>query len=342
MYCEYFGVTRYPFEVSPNADCLYAPPQYRDALSGLSCGILNRKGFLMLTGDAGTGKTTLCTRLTERLPPDRMQMAFIANPSVSPTELLDLLLWSLGTQDIPESKVNKWIALNRFLKSSWEQEKIVTIIIDEAHLMPVATLEEVRMLGNLFQDGVPLLQIILSGQNQLNDVMNRSDLRQFKQRIAVRVSLKALTRPEVNEYIQFRWRRAGATRPSPFTPEAVARIAVLSQGIPRVVNTLCDNALLIAYAGECRRVNEAHVSEAAADLDVLPATTATVTAAPVTKVEPEPVAAAATRMTQPAAPIVPVIQRLNYVEGLQTLNRYQPSELPFLVRLGRKLGFMQT
>jgi general secretion pathway protein A len=338
MYCEYFGVTRYPFEVSPNADCLYAPPQYRDALSGLSCGILNRKGFLMLTGDAGTGKTTLCTRLTERLPPERMQMAFIANPAVSPTELLDLLLWSLGVQDIPESKVNKWIALNRFLKSSWEQEKIVTIIIDEAHLMPVATLEEVRMLGNLFQDGVPLLQIILSGQNQLIDVMNRSDLRQFKQRIAVRVSLKALTRPEVNEYIQFRWRRAGATRPSPFTPEAVARIAVLSQGIPRVVNTLCDNALLIAYAGECRRVNEAHVSEAATDLDVAPAIVA-----PVAKAEPAPVAAAAApRMAQPAAPIVPVIPRLNYVEGLQTLNRYQPSELPFLVRLGRKLGFMQT
>ena len=333
MYFAFFGVERCPFAVSPDPDCLYAPAQYRDALSGLSYGILNRKGFLMLTGDAGTGKTTLCARVTSRVPSERMQATTISNPTVPPEEFLELLLWGFGHQEIPHAKVSKLIHLNCFLKSCWEQGKVAALIIDEAHLMPVATLEEVRMLGNLCQDGIPLLQIVFSGQNQLIDLFNRDDLRQLKQRIAVRVSLEALSQGQIGEYMQFRWRRAGASRPCPFTAEATACVATLSQGVPRVVNTLCDNALLFAFAEESLIVTAEHVRAAAKELCIEPPAPATAPRSQPTKAESGATAVGGNG----------VIPRIgNPVFELQTLNRYLPPAQPLLARLARKLGFAQA
>jgi general secretion pathway protein A len=330
MYSCFFGLARYPFSMSPDADCIYATAAHREALSGLTYGILNRKGFVLLTGDAGMGKTTLCTRVIERLTTSKIQCTLVPNPILSPQEFLEWTLLKFGCTECPPTKVGKLIALQQFLAASHNEGKITVLIIDEAHKIPMETLEEIRLLGNLCSEGFPLLQVVLCGQNELVTLLNRDDLRQFKQRIGVRVSLAPLSAAEVSEYVRFRWTSAQPTCPFPFGPEALAEVARYSLGIPRLINSICDNALLIAFAEEQHSVTAEYIRETAQDLCL-------------ELDSPKP---AATRPTAPAVmpvqlPAVPKVETFQVFE-FSSFNRDATPGKPFLTRLARRIGFSQS
>lgn len=256
-----FGLREAPFSVTPDPKFVYLSPRHENALAGLTFAILSRKRFILFTGDVGTGKTTLITTALEHLPPRRTRFSVILNPTLSAAEILEATLHAFGIANISTSKVQRLAALEQLLKRDDEQGRISTLIIDEAHKLRSDALEEVRLLGNLVS-----LQIVLVGQNELVGVLNQPELRPLKQRIALRLSIEPLSSIEVGEYITHRWSKAGGRLPAPFSREAVNAIGRQSRGIPRLINTICDNALMLALQEQVSTVNVRHVVEAAAEL----------------------------------------------------------------------------
>ena len=265
MYNEFFGLRKSPFNLTPDPAFLFLTEQHREALSGLTFAILQRRGFAVLTGDAGTGKTTLLTRVLQFLPSSKLQFSVILNPTLTPSEFLEFALLDFGLTDVPSSKAQRLWKLKSLLLQGHREGKASALIVDEAHKLSAEVLEEIRMLGNFEDSEQKYLQILLVGQSELDQILNREDLRQLKQRIGLRLSLRPLAPAEVGEYIRHRWLRAGGTE-HPFCEEAVEEIARVSQGIPRVINALCDNALMAAVADGCSRVRDSYVHEVMADL----------------------------------------------------------------------------
>jgi general secretion pathway protein A len=178
------------------------------------------------------------------------------------------MLMDFGLPEVPADRTGCIQKLQEFLVSRRSQGRLPVLVVDEAHKLDLAVLEELRLITN-FEDATgKLLQVVLAGQNELDVTLKREELRQFKQRVAHRFSILALTNQEVSQYIRHRWVRAGATRPEPFTEEAVLQVALSSRGIPRVINTLCDNALLLGFASGIARIGPEHIQEVAADLDI--------------------------------------------------------------------------
>jgi len=266
MYEEKFGLRKSPFGLTPDPSFLFLTEQHREALCGLTLAILQRKGFTVLTGEAGTGKTTLLARVLQFLPPSKLQFSAILNPTVTPAEFLELALLDFGLTEVPASKAQRLWKLRDVLLQGQREGKVTALIVDEAHKLSAELLEEIRMLGNFEDAEQKYLQILLVGQTELDATLNREDLRQLKQRIGFRLSLGPLDLHEVGEYIRHRWVKAGGTE-HPFSMEAIDRIAQASRGIPRVINALCDNALIAAFAENAPYVRESHVREVAADLD---------------------------------------------------------------------------
>ncbi len=279
MYLQYFQLQKSPFGMTPDPDFLFLTPGHREALAGLTYAILARKGFLVLTGDAGTGKTTLLARVLRYLPANRVSSSVILNPTLTPAEFLEMTLFGFGISDIPASKSQRLIQLHSLLLKAAAENRVCALVIDEAHKLSAEVLEEVRLLGNFEQSDQKLLQILLLGQNELAELLNRAELRQFKQRIATRFSIGPLSAAEVEQYLRYRWTKAGASNTLPFTPDAIDRVAWYSKGIPRVINAICDNALLLAFGETKTIVTAGHVQQACIDLDL-------VTAAPVSAPEP--------------------------------------------------------
>jgi general secretion pathway protein A len=184
-------------------------------------------------------------------------------------EFLELAMLDFGLTDIPVSKAQRLWMLQKFLLRGRKDGKINVLIVDEAHKLSTQLLEEIRLLGNLEYGDEKLIQILLIGQSELDEVMNRPELWQLKQRISVRLAIKPLSVDDVEKYIQHRWTIAGGKSPLPFTPEALANIRKWSKGIPRLINSLCDNALTLAFADETRAVSAAHVETAATDLQLI-------------------------------------------------------------------------
>jgi general secretion pathway protein A len=272
MYCKFFGLDKKPFNMTPDPAFLFLTAQHREALVGLTYSILERKGFVVLTGDAGTGKTTLLTRVLQHMPETKVQSSVILNPTLTPAEFLELALLDFGIPEVPASKAQRLVKMQKLLLEGHREGRISTLVIDEAHKLSLDVLEEVRLLGNFEQDDQKLLQILLVGQSELSDLLERSDLRQLKQRIALRFTIEPLSPDEVDQYIRYRWTTAGGAHAVPFAPETVTQIAHYSRGIPRVINALCDNALILAFGEGARVVGEKHIREAAADLKLgLPA-----------------------------------------------------------------------
>jgi general secretion pathway protein A len=267
MYALHFGLTREPFSMTPDPAMLYLTPQHQEALAGLMYAVQDAKGLVVLTGEAGTGKTTLLARTLQHLPPARVRASLVVNPSVTSREFLEMALIGWGISDPPESKAQRLLLLQKMLLRARADSQIVLLVVDEAHALSADLLEEIRLLGNFEQPDCKLLQIVLAGQNELNALLNRDNLRQFKQRIAVRLKIEPLHGLAVNEYIHFRWTVAGGAEP-PFTAEAYTRISLSSGGIPRVINALCDNALTLALAEGAILVAADHVREACRDLDL--------------------------------------------------------------------------
>ena len=268
MYECYFGLSKNPFSMSPDPDSLFMTDVHREALAGLSYAIVHRKGFVVLEGEAGTGKTTLLRKLLQMLPESEAQTSVVLNPVLTAAEFLELLLLNFGVQDLPVSKAQRLVRLEELLLQANRSGRAPVLIIDEAHKLNNEVLEEIRLLTNFETREAKLLQIVLTGQPELRDVLNRPDLWQLKQRVAVRLRIKALSRIQVNDYMIYRWNRAGATSPLPFGEEAVSMIALWSKGIPRLINSICDNALLLAFSDSSRAVLPSHIQEAVRDLDL--------------------------------------------------------------------------
>jgi len=267
MYNQFFRVPKAPFNLTPDPDFLYMTAQHREALAGLSYAILARKGFVVLTGSAGTGKTTLLRQVMLHLPVTRVQSSVILNPTLSPAEFLEAALIDFGIKDVPASKAQRISELHSFLwKAHWAGQ-VSALIVDEAHMLSPDVLEEIRLLGNFESTNEKLLQVALVGQCELDDLLNRNDLCQFKQRIARRMRIEPLAADEVGPYIQYRWAMAGG-KEAPFSAEAVAAIAHATRGIPRLINVTCDNALVDAFGEESPIVEAHHVIGVCRDLQL--------------------------------------------------------------------------
>ena len=268
MYEKFFGLTKAPFSLVPDPDCLHLTAQHADAISGLAFGVLERKGYLVLTAEAGLGKTTALRALSRLLAESKVESSLIVTPTLTPSEFLELAMLNFGFKDIPASKAQRIKLLEEFLVRSDAEGKVLALIVDEAQQLSSEVLEEVRLLGNFESSNRKLLQIVLAGQNQLNDRLNVPELWQLKQRITLRLSLQRLDRQGVEEYIRFRWRKADGSEPIPFSTAALDAIASWSQGIPRMVNTISDNALLIAFSDTKHAVDLQEVRGACEELSL--------------------------------------------------------------------------
>jgi type II secretory pathway predicted ATPase ExeA len=268
MYTQFFGLAKEPFSMSPDPAFLYLTSQHRETLAGLMYSILDRKGFIVVISDAGTGKTTILVKVLQSMPAGRIQSAVVFNPTLTPAEFLELLLLDLGIEEVPASKAQRLTVLLRLLLEARAQGRVVALIVDEAHRLSPEVLEEIRLLGNFENQDGKLLQIVLLGQNELGDLLNQENLRQLKQRVALRFALGPFSEPDAENYVRHRWNKAGGAGEPPFTPDALRAVARWSRGIPRTINAICDNALLLAFAESSRLVRNSHVKQAVKDLDL--------------------------------------------------------------------------
>jgi general secretion pathway protein A len=215
MYTEFYGLAKKPFNMTPDPAFLYLTKQHREALAGLTYAILDRKGFLVLSGMAGSGKTTLLAWVLQKLPRTKIESSVILNPTLTRPEFLELAMLGFGLSNIPASKAQRLWTLQKFLLKARQEGKVSVLIVDEAHKLDADLLEEVRLLGNFEHADEKLLQILLIGQSELDDVLNRPDLWQLKQRVSVRLLIEPLSANEVEHYIRHRWRVAGGQNPPP-------------------------------------------------------------------------------------------------------------------------------
>jgi general secretion pathway protein A len=265
MYEKSFGLEKCPFNMTPDPAFLFFTSHHREAVAGLAYAIMNRKGFVVLTGEAGTGKTTVLSKVLH-LFPERIHSSVIFNPTVTADEFLEMAMLDFGMPDVPVSKAQRITKLQHFLLEARKAGKLTALVVDEAHKLSTEVLEEIRLLGNFERADEKLLQILLIGQPELSELLEREDLRQFKQRIALRLSIMPLSADEVEKYLAHRWSTAGGQAPQPFSPAAVARIVMISRGIPRVINAICDNALMLGFCDATRNITVDHVLAAARDL----------------------------------------------------------------------------
>jgi general secretion pathway protein A len=267
MYLSFFGLSEKPFAITPDPRYLYLSERHAEALAHLLYGINESGGFIQLTGEVGTGKTTVVRTLLSRVP-HHADVAVILNPRVTPVEFLLTICEELGLpiEVADRDSVKQMVdALNRRLLSAHAEGRRIIVIVDEAQNLSAETLEQVRLLTNLETPTQKLLQIILIGQPELRDLLDRNDLRQLAQRITGRYHLKPLSREETQGYVRHRLRVAGATGEI-FTPGALRELHRLSSGIPRVINVSCDRALLGAYTREARKVSAGLVRQAAGEV----------------------------------------------------------------------------
>jgi len=270
MYTDFFGLKRLPFNLTPDPEFLFLSTKHREALAGLTYAVLGRKGFVVLTGDAGTGKTTLLNTVVSQLPPAKVLSSIVLNPTLTPAEFIELLMLDFGITEIPASKAQRLWVLQNFLLKAYRSERTAILAIDEAHKLSAEVLEEVRLLGNYEYGPDKFLQIVLLGQCELDELLDRHDLRQFKQRIALRLYIDPLTAGETVEYVRFRWAKAGGSGEPPFSADAMEAIVRWSGGIPRLVNSICDSALLMAYGDGSSSLGLHYIRDAAMNLAMIP------------------------------------------------------------------------
>lgn len=265
MYNDYFGLREAPFSIAPNPQYLFMSPRHREALAHLLYGIQSDGGFILLTGEVGTGKTTVCRCLLEQIPED-VDTAYILNPKQTAQELLATACDEFKVE-YPEGASIKVLvdALNKFLLEAHQQSRKTVLIIDEAQNLSVDVLEQLRLLTNLETNQRKLLQIILLGQPELLTLLAKQELRQLSQRVTARFHLDALNKDEVEDYIQHRLDTAGS-KGSLFPPASVKRIFQISNGIPRLINLVCDRALLGTYVQNRLQVDVATVNNAAKEI----------------------------------------------------------------------------
>ena len=266
MNLAFFGLREHPFNATPDPRFLYLTPGHREALAHLVYGVQERKGFMLLTGEVGTGKTTLVQALLRRLD-GTTAVANVTNSLLPFEGILEYALENLGVAKPGESHTQRLIAFQHFLIERSLAGQHTALILDEAQNLEPVTLEQIRLLSNFETASEKILQILLIGQPELRERLDLPGLRQLKQRIGLRTSLPLLTAEDTAEYMRTRLRVAGARDLDLFSAGAVAAIVRHAGGIPRLVNTVCDQCLLIAYADQVRRISREVAEEAIAYLE---------------------------------------------------------------------------
>ena len=246
MYTQFYGFAEPPFNITPDPRYLFFSEQHREALNHLLFGIQQRKGFLQLTGEVGSGKTTICRAVFEQLPDDTVT-ALILNPALSEAQLLRAILREFDIDSASRDRLRNYEKLNEFLLNLVAQKRDAVLVIDESQDLTPPLLEWVRLLSNLETDNQKLIQIVLIGQPELRDILDRPALRQLRQRITIRFHLGPLTEDETRRYIEHRMTVAGGNGVPVFHRGALRRIYRYSQGIPRLVNALADKSLLAGF-----------------------------------------------------------------------------------------------
>jgi general secretion pathway protein A len=265
VYLDFYGLRQAPFDITPNPRFLFHSTKHREAFNHLLYGIRERKGFVQLTGEVGAGKTTLCRALLEQLD-GHYSTALILNPVLNADELMKAIATEYGLNVKGLDRMETIATISDFLLKQTLAGKETVLIIDEAQNLTEDLLEQVRLISNIETDDRKLLQIVLMGQPELRDRLNNHRLRQLRQRITVRYHLAPLTRKEVGQYIQHRLMLAGSGGPD-FTGPAVWRVFGYSKGIPRLVNALCDKALLAGFVERSHRINYRMVGRAICELE---------------------------------------------------------------------------
>jgi general secretion pathway protein A len=266
VYLDYYGLTEPPFDITPNPRFLFYSAKHREAFNHLLYGIRERKGFVQLTGEVGAGKTTLCRAILEQLD-GRCSTALIFNPVMSADELMKAIATEFGLNVRGLDRLETVAALNEFLLRQVEQGRESVLIIDEAQDLTDDLLEQVRLLSNLETDDRKLLQIVLLGQPELRERLDHPRLRQLRQRITVRYHLEPLSHAEVCRYVEHRLHVSGANGTPCFTRAALWRVHRYSRGIPRLVNAVCDKALLAGYVHQTDRITHGLVGLAIRELE---------------------------------------------------------------------------
>lgn len=269
MYQSFYGFTEMPFNITPDPKFLYLSPTHLDALQHLKYGIEQKKGFIVLVGEVGCGKTTLCRRFLNELDPAHWDSALILNPRVNETQMLKAILTELGETQLARNQHDLVGQINRVLLSRIEAGRDIVLIIDEAQNLSFEVLEQIRLLTNLETDKQKLLQIILMGQPELKTVLAREELRQLRQRVLIHYELNPLSIGDLTHYVHHRLTLAGGQGRPHFTGWALRALQRASRGIPRIVNNLCDKALLAAFLRESDEVTWWDVRRAVKDVATL-------------------------------------------------------------------------
>ena len=266
MYEQYYGLSEKPFSLTPDTDFYYQSYTHQEALNVLLVAIKSGDGFIKVTGEVGTGKTLMCRKLLDALEPD-FETAYVPNPYMTSSALLQAVLNELGISgDVAEEDYLSRI--NDHLIENARQDKGTVIILDEAQSLPAESLEAIRLLSNLETGKHKLVQIVLFGQPELDNILSQNNIRQLKQRIMHSYELQPLSEDSIRSYLQHRIKSAGYRGPELFDVGAQRRIFKFSQGIPRVINVLCNKALMLSYASGEFYVCRKHIEAAAADSQV--------------------------------------------------------------------------
>ncbi|WP_126446907.1 ExeA family protein [Sulfuricystis multivorans] len=267
MYLEHYGLSEPPFRITPHTDFFFAGANRGATLEALLYAISHDEGIVKISGEVGSGKTMLCRVLMERLPAS-VVVIYLANPSLSREDILYALADELGIPPLDNCRpATVMRALQEKLVALYAEGKQVVVLIDEAHAMPVETLEEIRLLSNLESNRHKLLQLVLFGQPELDATLSRPDMRQLRERITHNFRLEPLVQTDIAEYLDFRMRAAGYRGPSVFTPEAIGRIARVSAGLTRRINILADKALLASFANGSHQVGSREIEAAIRDAE---------------------------------------------------------------------------
>jgi len=266
MYRAFFGFAENPFSMSPDPAFLFRSAQHEEALANLIYGVQSRKGFVVLTGEVGTGKTTMLECLRDFLNAQQVTYASLFNSQLNVQQFFEMIAYDFGLRCTRTSKTEVLFALNEMIIERANVGRTTALIVDEAHNLDWEVLEEIRLLGNLENRRGKMLQILLAGQPELDRKLEAPDFRQLKQRVALRCVLQPFQLAETLEYIQYRLTRAGLKEQTIFPPEILHEIHSRTQGIPRLINAMCDNLLLTSFALESKIVTPAMVDEVAADM----------------------------------------------------------------------------